>query len=153
MIQQELKELSAKEIQNYKSNLDTAIQTRINSLSLENMPENNKLPTLQQFKNSRDQDPVQWLELLNTLSTLAKWTPEEKAQQFPFYLAGEASNWYLTAEVDKTKWDLISTAFTKWYKPNDSLKCVWLDEFWSINIVKDKVLRNSFKRFCLLVLN
>ena len=67
------------------------------------MPENNKLPTLQQFKNSRDQDPVQWLELFNTLSTLAKWTPEEKAQQFPFYLAGEASSWYSTAEVDKTK--------------------------------------------------
>ena len=77
------------------------------------MPENNKLPTLQQFKNSRDQDPVQWLELFNTLSTLAQWTPEEKAQQLPFYLAGEASNWYSTAEVDKTKWDLISTAFTK----------------------------------------
>ena len=68
----------------------------------------------------------------NTLSTLAKWTPEEKAQQFPFHLAGEASSWYSTAEVDKTKWDLISTSFTKWYKPNDSLKYVWLDEFWSI---------------------
>ena len=78
LLQKHLQELSAKEIQNYKSNLDTAIQTRINSLSLENMPENNKLPTLQQFKNSRDQDPVQWLELFNTLSTLAKWTPEEK---------------------------------------------------------------------------
>ena len=96
------------------------------------MPENNKLPNLQQFKNSRDQDPVQWLELFNTLSTLAKWTPEEKAQQFPFYLAGEAFSWYSTAEVDKTKFDLISTAFTKWYKPNDSLKYVWLDKFWSI---------------------
>ena len=31
------------------------------TLSLENMPENNKLSTLQQFKNSRDQDTVQWL--------------------------------------------------------------------------------------------
>ena len=132
LLQKHLQELSAKEIQNYKSNLDTAIQTRINSPSLENMHENNKLPTLQQFKNSRDQDPVQWLELFNTLSTLAKWTPEEKAQQFPFYLAREASSWYSTAEVDKTKWYLISTAFTKWYKSNDSLKYVWLDEFWSI---------------------
>lgn len=132
LLQKHLQELSSKEIQNYKSNLNTAVQARINSISLENMPENNKLPTLQQFKNSRDQDPVQWLELFNTLSSLAKWTPEEKAQQFPFYLAGEASSWYSTAEVDKTKWDLISTAFTKWYKPNDSLKYVWLDEFWSI---------------------
>ena len=50
LLQKRLQELSAKEIQNYKSNLDTAIQTRINSLSLENMPENNKLPTLQQFR-------------------------------------------------------------------------------------------------------
>ena len=56
---------------------------------------------------------VYGLELFNTLSTLAKWTPEEKAQQFPFYLAREASSWYSTAEVDKTKWDLISTAFTR----------------------------------------
>ena len=47
-------------------------------------------------------------------------------------MAGEASSWYSTAKVDKTKWDLISTAFTKWYKPNDSLKYVWLDEFWGI---------------------
>ena len=62
LIQQHLQELSVKRIQNYKSNLVTAIQTRINSLSLENMPENNKLPHLQQFKNSRDQDTVQWLE-------------------------------------------------------------------------------------------
>ena len=92
LLQKHLQELSAKEIQNYKSNLNTAIQTRINSPSLENMPETNKLPTLQQFKNSRDKHPVQWLEIFNTLSTLAKWTPEEKAQQFPFYLAGEASS-------------------------------------------------------------
>ena len=32
LLQKHLQELSAKEIQNYKSNHDTAIQTRINSL-------------------------------------------------------------------------------------------------------------------------
>ena len=47
-------------------------------------------------------------------------------------MAGEASSWYSTAEVDKTKWGLISTAFTKYYKPNGSLKYIWLGEFWSI---------------------
>ena len=91
-LQRHLQDLSTTEVESYKLNLNKLVEARINPLNLERMPENNKIPSLQQFKNSRDQDPIQWLELFNSLGILAKWSAEEKAQEFPFYWGGEASN-------------------------------------------------------------
>ena len=70
--------------------------------------------------------------MFESLAKIAKWSEQECAQQLPFYLGGEVAHWYATVDVDKTDFNELKDASIKWYKSNQSLRFVWLDEFWTL---------------------
>ena len=105
-----------------------------------------KVPELEFFTGTQNQDAKLWLLLFSNLSKIYDWSDNEKLLHFPFYLGDSAFQWFYVNKVNDKIWHNAMKMFEQWFIPNQAEKISLREEIANLKqdneeSIEDDILR------------
>ena len=105
-----------------------------------------KVPELETFTGTQNQDAKLWLLLFSNLSKIYDWSDNEKLLQLPFYLGDSALQWFYVNKVNDKTWHNAMKMFEQWFMPNQVEKISLREEFANLKQDNEESIEDYIQR-------